>query len=82
MVTSKGELRINSFSISALRTVNTELNSELFHGYSAPEQYSLSSWQGTWTDVYQLYSTEFLQAAVRQRHRQDFPMTAFVRHAK
>ncbi|MGN0607472.1 MAG: PASTA domain-containing protein [Oscillospiraceae bacterium] len=52
MVTSKGELRINSFSISALRTVNTELNSELFHGYSAPEQYSLSSWQGTWTDVY------------------------------
>jgi serine/threonine-protein kinase len=51
-VTEKGELRLVSFSISALRTADTELNSELFHGYSAPEQYSLSGWQGTWTDVY------------------------------
>ncbi len=52
MVTEKGELRLTGFSISALRTINTEINSELFHGYSAPEQYSLSGWQGTWTDVY------------------------------
>lgn len=51
-VTDKGELRLTNFSISALRTADTELNSELFHGYSAPEQYSLSGWQGTWTDVY------------------------------
>ncbi len=52
LINEKGELRLNSFSISPLRTLNTEINSELYHGYSAPEQYSLSGWQGTWTDVY------------------------------
>ncbi len=52
LINDKGELKLQSFSVSPLRTLNTELKSELFHGYSAPEQYSLSGWQGTWTDVY------------------------------
>ncbi len=51
-VTEKGELRLCGFSISTVRTVHTELPCEIFHGYAAPEQYSPSTRQGTWTDVY------------------------------
>lgn len=40
------------FSLGATRTANSELEAELFNGYSAPEQYSSSGWQGAWTDVY------------------------------
>ncbi len=51
-VTQNGELRLCGFSISSVRTVHTELPPEMFHGYAAPEQYSPSARQGTWTDVY------------------------------
>jgi serine/threonine-protein kinase len=51
-VTAKGELRLCGFSISTVRTVHTELPCEIFHGYAAPEQYTPSGRQGTWTDVY------------------------------
>lgn len=48
----KGELKLTGFCISDARTANTELASEIYNGYAAPEQYSSSNWQGTWTDVY------------------------------
>lgn len=51
-VTEKGELKLTDFSISGLRTNSTELVSEIYDGYAAPEQYSAASRQGTWTDVY------------------------------
>ncbi len=51
-VTEKNELRLSGFSISAVRTAHTELPCEIFGGYAAPEQYSASMRQGTWTDVY------------------------------
>ncbi|MCM1226340.1 MAG: PASTA domain-containing protein [Clostridium sp.] len=51
-VTDKGELKVTDFCISAVRTENTELKSEIYHGYAAPEQYSAAMRQGTWTDVY------------------------------
>ena len=51
-VTVKGELRLTDFCIAAARTTGNELRSEVFKGYAAPEQYSASSWQGAWTDVY------------------------------
>lgn len=53
-ITTKGELRLSSFCISAVRTANAGLEYELFKGYAAPEQYSAnsSSRQGSWTDVY------------------------------
>jgi serine/threonine-protein kinase len=40
------------FCMSAARTGGSELEAELFNGYSAPEQYTASGWQGAWTDVY------------------------------
>lgn len=42
------------FSIAAARTAGSELEAELFNGYSAPEQYVPNGWQGTWTDIYAL----------------------------
>jgi len=51
-VTDKNELYLTDFSISAVRTANTELECEIYSGYAAPEQYSASNRQGTWTDVY------------------------------
>ncbi len=50
--TNRGELMLTDFSISAVRTKDTELTAELYKGYSAPEQYTVSGKQGTWTDVY------------------------------
>lgn len=55
-VTDKEELKLTDFCIAAVRTTKTELNAEIFKGYAAPEQYSPSSWQGTWTDVYGICS--------------------------
>ncbi len=47
-----GKLRITGFSISQIRTSNSELTPQLFPGYSALEQYASDQRQGTWTDVY------------------------------
>ncbi len=55
-VTKKGELKLTDFCIAAVRTNKEELSSDLFKGYAAPEQYSPSAWQGTWTDVYGISS--------------------------
>ncbi len=52
IVTTKGELKVIGFCISAIRTSTSELTPELYSGYAAPEQYSSLEWQGTWTDVY------------------------------
>lgn len=52
LVTVKGDLKLIGFCISSIRTINTELNPELYSGYAAPEQYTSLDWQGTWTDVY------------------------------
>lgn len=52
IINDKDEMTLIGFSIADARTANTELAPEIFHGYAAPEQYSSSNWQGTWTDVY------------------------------
>ncbi len=51
-VTDKGDIKLNGFCISAVRTNDTELEAELFDGYAAPEQYFANRQQGSWTDVY------------------------------
>lgn len=45
-------VKLDGFSISAVRAAHTELVAELFPGFSAPEQYSTVSPHGPWTDVY------------------------------
>lgn len=51
-VCNDNSLKLTDFSITASRTNRTELAPFLYAGYAAPEQYSSSNWQGTWTDVY------------------------------
>lgn len=54
VVDRKGGLRLMGFSLPELRTVGSGLSPQLYDGYSAPEQYSKSLWQGEWTDIYSL----------------------------
>lgn len=53
-VDTAGKLYLDEFALSGTRTGGSELQAELFNGYSAPEQYATKGWQGTWTDVYAL----------------------------
>ncbi len=61
VVQSDGTLLLTDFEIPSARTAKSELKAMLYSGYSAPEQYNPSDWQGTWTDVYamgaMLYTT-------------------------
>lgn len=54
VVDSQGRLWLVGFALPELRTAGTDLPPELYAGYSAPEQYSKSQWQGEWTDIYAL----------------------------
>lgn len=51
-ITSDNEIYLDNFCVADERTAGTELNSEIYDGYAAPEQYNSGKWQGTWTDVY------------------------------
>lgn len=52
MIAPDGKLRITGFSINRVRNAKSELNSQLFAGYSAIEQYGFDGQQGPWTDIY------------------------------
>jgi len=54
LVTKEQTLMLSGFSIPAARTAESEIDSTLYFGYSSPEQYSSSSWQGSWSDVYSI----------------------------
>ncbi len=54
LVTKDQNLMLSGFSIPAARTAESEIDSTLYFGFSSPEQYSSSSWQGSWSDVYSL----------------------------
>lgn len=47
-----GKLRLTGFCIAAARTARSEINSQLYPGYSAIEQYGFEGQQGAWTDIY------------------------------
>ncbi|MCI8501556.1 MAG: PASTA domain-containing protein [Oscillospiraceae bacterium] len=51
-VTKRHELKLCDFCIGSVRNVKTEISPQIFMGYAAPEQFSSSIFQGTWTDVY------------------------------
>lgn len=50
------KLYLLGFDTQAGRTLKSDMDVELFDGFSAPEQYSLKNWLGTWTDVYSIAS--------------------------
>lgn len=52
MIARDGKLRITGFSINRVRSAKSELNSQLFAGYAAIEQYGFDGKQGPWTDIY------------------------------
>lgn len=54
LVTKEKTLLLSGFCIPAARTAESEIESTLYFGYSAPEQYASNSWQGSWSDVYSL----------------------------
>ena len=53
-VNAKGQLMLSGFGTASLYTKGSAIEPELSEGYSALEQYSSSSWQGEWTDVYSI----------------------------
>lgn len=49
-----GSACLTGYGTLALRTQGSELKSQLYAGYAAPEQYSAAEFAGTYTDVYAL----------------------------
>lgn len=49
-----GTARLTGYGTLALRTGGSELKTQLYPGYAAPEQYSASEFSGRYTDVYAL----------------------------
>lgn len=52
IIDKDGKVKISGFSIGAARTARSDLNSQLFDGYAAIEQYGFEGQQGSWTDIY------------------------------
>lgn len=60
LVGRDGKLRITQYSINKLRLAGTDIESELFGGYAAIEQYGIYEMQtGVYTDVYGFCATLF-----------------------
>lgn len=52
IIGNDGKVKISGFCLGAARTARSDLNSQLFDGYAAIEQYGFDGSQGTWTDIY------------------------------
>lgn len=52
VIDANGKIRITGYCIADIRTENGFLESELFDGYAAVEQYGMSGGIGTYTDIY------------------------------
>ena len=51
---SDGMARLSGYATLGLRTADSELKSQLFDGYAAPEQYAVAEFDGQYSDVYAL----------------------------
>lgn len=51
---SGGTTKLTGYATLALRQMGSELKPKLYSGYSAPEQYAASEFEGQYTDVYAL----------------------------
>lgn len=54
-----GNARLTGYGTLALRTGGSELKSQLYPGYAAPEQYSAAEFAGRYTDVYALAAVTY-----------------------
>ena len=54
-----GTARLTGYGTLALRTGGSELKSQLYAGYAAPEQYSAAEFSGRYTDVYALAAVTY-----------------------
>lgn len=54
MISENGTMILTGFEICAARVANSELESKVYDGYAAPEQYARMTPHGEWTDVYAL----------------------------
>ncbi len=52
IIGTDGKVKITGFCLGAARTARSDLNSQLYDGYAAIEQYGFDGSQGTWTDIY------------------------------
>ena len=50
---------LTGYGTLALRTGGSELKSQLYAGYAAPEQYSAAEFSGRYTDVYALAAVTY-----------------------
>lgn len=53
-ISADGRAKLSGYATTGLRTSDSQLKSQLFVGYAAPEQYAASEFDGQYTDVYGL----------------------------
>lgn len=53
-ISSEGTAALSGFATMGLRTADSELKSQMYEGYAAPEQYHAAEFDGPYTDVYGL----------------------------
>ena len=53
-VLENGRARLTGYATGGLRTAGSGLHEQLYEGYSAPEQYSTTEFEGRYTDEYSL----------------------------
>lgn len=53
-ITKVGTARLSGYATLGLRTADSELKSQMFDGYAAPEQYAVAEFDGKYTDIYGL----------------------------
>lgn len=51
-ISSDGSAKLTGYATLGLRTADSELRSQMYEGYSAPEQYAVAEFDGKYTDVY------------------------------
>ena len=53
-ISAEGRAKLSGYATLGLRTADSELRSQLYDGYAAPEQYAVAEFDGKYTDVYGL----------------------------
>lgn len=62
-ITPEGKAYLTGYATLSLRSMNSDLKPMLYDGYSAPEQYSNTEFQGPYTDVYSIAAVLYKMAA-------------------